>query len=262
MRIIYRASLVFLLKDIYSKLPITSAVILCNGKQNPYTRKKDGHYVFSNLYPGKYEVDISCKGYNPLKFYVDLKENETKIINSDLSYSPDNQNISNVTRFEITCIRKKQALANIPIDITLQNAASFMKLLEPIKAGSDEVKLNVEMLTSLLGQNYVYEIDKKKYDLYLWSYNQESKCYILKDVVNEEIKPGGLFYPKWQIRSDSMGRAIMPLMGQFMKDDEITFKCISENLRCKVSFNVKGRHQSGEVFYEKGNFRKIPERKK
>ena len=261
MRVIHKASLVILLKDIYSKLPITSAVILCNGKQNPYTRKKDGHYVFSNLYPGKYEVDISCKGYNPLKLYIDLKENETKIINSDLSYSPDNQNIANVTRFEITCIRKKQALVNIPIEITLQNEASFMKLLEPIKAGSDEVKLNVEMLTGLLGQNYVYEIDKKKYDLYLWSYNQESKCYILKDAVNEEIQPGGLFYPKWQIRSDSLGRAIMPLMGQFMKDDEIKFKCISENLRCKVSFNVKDKHQSGEVFYEKANFRKIPERK-
>ncbi len=262
MRVIYRASLVFLLKDIYSKLPITSAVILCNGKQNPYTRKNDGHYVFSNLYPGSYEVDINCKGYNPLRIHIDLKENETKIINSDLSYTPDNQNIANVTRFEITCIRKKQPLANTQVIVRLQNEASFMKLLEPIKAGSDELKLNIEMMTGLLGQSYIYEVDKKKYNMYLWSYNQENKCYILKDIVNEEIKPGGRFYPQWEIRSDSIGRAVMPLIGQFMKDDEIKFECISEDLRSKVSFNVKDKHQSGEVLYEKANFRKIPKRKK
>lgn len=262
MRVIYKASLVFLLKDIYSKLPITTAVILCNGKQNPYTRKNDGHYVFSNLYPGNYEIDISCKGYNPLKLQIELKENETKIINSDLSYTPNNQNIMNLTRFEITCVRKKKPLVNIPITITLKNEASFIKLLEPIKPGSDELKLNVEMLPSLLGQKYVYEVDKKKYDMYFWSYNQETKSYILKDTVNEEISLGGKFYPQWDIRSDSIGRAIMPLIGQFMKDDEINFECISEDIKSKVSFNVKDKHQSGEVFYEKANFRKIPKKRK
>ena len=47
MRVIHKASLVFLLKDVYFKYPLTDAVILCNGKQNPYTRKNDGHYVLS-----------------------------------------------------------------------------------------------------------------------------------------------------------------------------------------------------------------------
>ena len=37
MRVIHKASLVFKLKDLYSKAPVINAVILCNGKQNPYT---------------------------------------------------------------------------------------------------------------------------------------------------------------------------------------------------------------------------------
>ena len=78
MRVIHKASLVFLLKDVYFKYPLTDAVILCNGKQNPYTRKNDGHYVFSNLYPGKYDIEISCKGYTDINFSVDLKENEVE----------------------------------------------------------------------------------------------------------------------------------------------------------------------------------------
>ena len=61
MRLLHKASLVFLLKDVYSKYPVISAVILCNGKQNPYTRKNDGYYVFSNLNPGNYDIEISCK---------------------------------------------------------------------------------------------------------------------------------------------------------------------------------------------------------
>ena len=73
MRVIYRASLVFLLRDIYSKMPVTNASILCGGKQNPYTRKKSGHYVFSNLYPGKYNISITCKVYNSLNFDVEIR---------------------------------------------------------------------------------------------------------------------------------------------------------------------------------------------
>lgn len=103
MRIIHRASMVFLLKDVYSRTPVTNAVILCNGKQNPYTRKDSGHYVFSNLSPGKYDIYINCTGYNDLNLTVDLKENQTQIMDLNLSYAPNNLNISRVTRFNITC---------------------------------------------------------------------------------------------------------------------------------------------------------------
>ena len=101
MRIIHQAALVFMLKDIYSKTPVTNAVILCDGKQNPYTRKDDGYYVFSDLYPKEYDISIRCKGYAPLDFPVKLRENETLVIHKNMSYSADNENLRNVTRFFI-----------------------------------------------------------------------------------------------------------------------------------------------------------------
>ena len=101
MRVIHRASLVFLLKDLYSKSPITSAVILCDGKQNPYTRKNDGHYVFSNLYPQEYKINISCAGYVPLEFKVNLRENETQVIPITMPYTVDNVAINKMLHFNI-----------------------------------------------------------------------------------------------------------------------------------------------------------------
>ncbi len=255
MRVIYRASLVFLLKDVYSKYPITSAVILCNGKQNPYTRKASGHYVFSNLYPGKYEISIVCKGYSSLNFSVELKENETKEIIHDLSYTPDNQNIMNLTRFELTCTKNKKALSGLPIMLKLTNELEFLKMLEPIKTGSDELKTNLEMVPSLLGQKYIYEVEGKSYKLFFWSYDNEKKCYILKDLVSEQIEPEGKFFAVWELRTDEKGRAIMPLMTQFMKDDVINFECRAEDITGKVSFNVAGKQQSGEVFYADVKFK-------
>lgn len=261
MRILYKASLVFLLKDIYSKLPVTHAVILCNGKQNPYTRKKQGHYVFSNLYPGKYTIDISCKGYNSLRFVVEVRENETKQITTDLSYSPQNQNIANLTRLEIQCIHRKKPLPDLPIELKLKNELNFLKLIEPIKPNTDKIKLNVEMITPLLGQKYIYEVDNKSYTFILWSYDNEEKAYILRDNVTEEIAPEGKFYAVWDVRSDSKGVAVMPLMNQFMKSDVLEFECKSEEIKSNIKVDVKGKYDSGEVFYVTANFRKIPNRR-
>ena len=258
MRILYKASLVFLLKDIYSKLPVTHAVILCNGKQNPYTRKKEGHYVFSNLYPGNYDIEIDCKGYNSLRFSIDIRENETKEIITDLSYAPDNQNITNLTRLEINCIQKKKLLKDIPVTLKLKNELTFLKLLEPVKSGTDKLKLNVDMITHLLCQKYVYEVGKKSYPLFLWSYDQENKVYILKDNVNEEIKPEGKFYAVWDVRTDYKGKIIMPLMNQFMKSDVLDFECLSEGIKSNISVDVNGKYDSGEIIYTEANFRKLP----
>jgi len=255
MRVIYRASLVFLLKDVYSKHPVTNAVILCNGKQNPYTRKASGHYVFSNLYPGKYEISIVCKGYNSLNFSVELKENETKEIIYDLSYTPDNQNIMNLTRFELTCTRNKEVLSEMPIILKLTNELEFLKMLEPIKAESDELKTNLEMVPDLLGQKYIYEVADKSYEFFFWSYDNEKKCYILKDLVSEQIEPEGKFFAVWELRTDKKGRAIMPLMTQFMKGDKVNFDCRTEELIGKASFDVAGKQQSGEIFYADVNFK-------
>ena len=93
------------------------------------------------------------------------------------------------------------------------------------------------------------------YKLFFWSYDNEKKCYILKDLVSEQIEPEGKFFAVWELRTDEKGRAIMPLMTQFMKDDVINFECRAEDITGKVSFNVAGKQQSGEVFYADVKFK-------
>ena len=261
MRIIHKASFVFLLKDVYSKLPITTAVILCGGKQNPYTRKKDGHYVFSNLYPGTYEISITCKGYNSLNFSATLKENETKEMIFDLSYSAENQNITNLSRLDITCKRLKKPIANSDIKLKLKNELKFMKLLEKVETGGDKFKLNIDMNANLLGQKYIYEVNKKRYELFFWSFEQESGSYVLKDYAPEQIEPGGKFYAVWDLKTDNKGRLIMPLVTQFMKDNILNFELISGDAKAKLEVDVSGKHDTGDIFYLDANFRKISEQK-
>lgn len=258
MRLLHKASLVFLLKDVYSKYPVISAVILCNGKQNPYTRKNDGYYVFSNLNPGNYDIEISCKGYTDIKFLTELKENETKIMNFDMSYTSDNVNLSHVKRFDMTLKNKEQSFNDTEVTLELKNAASFLKLIEPAEAGAQEVKLNMEeMIVGIIGQKYIYKFEDKETEIYLLGYDEEKKCYTLQDPLQEKLDPSGSFYPAWNVRTDSLGKIIMPFIGQFMKDDEITIKCKAQDFEGEAVFNIKEMSQSGKVFYADVEMNKI-----
>ena len=145
MRVIHRASLVFLLKDIYSKAPITTAEILCDGKQNPYTRKKDGYYVFSNLYPQEYLISISCVGYVPMEFKVNLRENETQVIPITMPYSVDNEAMRKITHFSIDIIhRKKQFFSRTITRIKSGQSKIIFRILFQIYIFIQRRKKNVE----------------------------------------------------------------------------------------------------------------------
>ncbi len=258
MRLLHKASLVFLLKDVYSKYPVISAVILCNGKQNPYTRKNDGYYVFSNLNPGNYDIEISCKGYTDIKLSTELKENETKIMNFDMSYTSDNVNLSHVKRFDMTLKSKDQSFNDTEVTLELKNAASFLKLIEPAEAGSQEVKLNMEeMIVGIIGQKYIYRFEDKETEIYLLGYDEEKKCYTLQDPLQEKLEPNGSFYPVWNVRTDSLGKIIMPFIAQFMKDDKITIKCKAQDFEGEAVFDFKEMSQSGKAFYADVEMNKI-----
>ena len=63
MRVIHNASLIIMAIDIFKKQPIHDAVILCNGRQNPYIKKDDGYYIFCDLQPDLYNIEIFSPGY-------------------------------------------------------------------------------------------------------------------------------------------------------------------------------------------------------
>ncbi len=267
MRVIHKASLVFLLKDIYYKAPIVTASILCNGKQNPYTRKRDGYYVFSDLYPMDYDISISCKGYTDINFSVKLKENETKVMTFDMPYTADNSNLTRLTRFELTLYNGKKKILNHDVSFKLKNNISFIKLIEPISAGNEEMKLNLEEFTSgIIGQKYIYKIGKKKQEIEISGYDSDKKCYTLKEPLSEDLREGGRFYPIWNLKTDGAGRLIMPLISQFMKDDILEFQLEvkdfeGKNLKGNVSVEVGNEQQSGKVFYSDAKLRKVVEKK-
>ena len=264
MRVIHKAALVFMLRDIYSKMPITNAVILCNGKQNPYTRKKEGYYVFSNLYPMEYEISISAKGYTDLNFNVTLRENETQVFHYDMPYSVDNESLTHLKRFEILVSHKKERLNNKEIKLVLKNEAKFMKVIEPAEAGTDELKLNLDMTPSLIGQNYIYEHKKQENEFSIWGYDNEKKVYTLKNPLENEIQPGGKIYPFWNLKTDSLGRITMPAITQFMTENEVKFQVIvpEEELSAKVSLNLAEASGADKVFYLNARLRKKAEKEK
>lgn len=267
MRVIHKASLVLLLKDVYKKTPVNTAVILCNGKQNPYVRKKSGHYVFSDLFPGNYEISITCKGYNSLNFFVELQENETKIMNFDLSYTPDNASISNSTRFEITFYHLKKRVANKEVSFILKKDASFLKLIENAAQGSEEIKLNMdEMTEGIIGQKYIYEVKKQKHEIRIEGFNSENKTYTLEKSLEEELVSGGKFYPKWDIRTDTAGRCVVPFISQFMESNPVEFMCEIKDgediLKSKVAIDLAGENRVEKVFYADVRLRKSSSNKK
>ncbi len=252
-----------LLRDIYSKSPITNAEILCDGKQNPYTRKKDGHYVFSNLYPQEYTINISCSGYVPLEFKVNLRENETQVIPITMPYSVDNEAMRKITHFSIDILHRKKPVSFENASLTLANELDFMKLIEPTATGTDTLKLNIEeLIPGLMGQTYIYKTEEAETEFTIESFDQEKKCYILRDYVENELSTGGKFYAVWHVKTDRSGKITMPYMSQFMKGETVDFECLADELNGKVSIEIAGKEQSGETLYAKINLRKTPKNKK
>ncbi len=259
MRVIHRASLVFLLRDMYTKSLLTHAVILCNGKQNPYTRTSFGHYVFSNLSAGEYTVTIRCPGYTTLEFTVDVQENQTKSLAFNMPYSENNSAINSVTRFQITLLQDNKPFANQDVKLKCNTKSSFLELVEPAPVASLHLKLNTEeLVNSILGQKYVYQVGDYEHEIFISGYDSEKKSYILEEPLKYPLEPGGGFYPMWDIRTDFQGKIIMPLISQFMQAPNIGFSCRCGDLLAKVDFDLSKENIYGKLFVSKAKFENSP----
>ncbi len=84
----------------------------------------------------------------------------------------------------------------------------------------------------------------------------------MKDNLENALEPGGKFYAVWDLKTDSSGRLVMPLMTSFMKDDILEFEIIWDNTKSNIKVDVQGKHDTGEVFYIDAKFRKMREKTK
>lgn len=161
MRIMYSASFVIMLVDVLTKQPVTDAVILCNGKQNPYVTKDDGYYVFCNLYPGNYNIYIAATGYVNKEFSTNIGFGESKKFILELSFKSKNPALFNVPRIEFLIKNGDLPLKNTEVKITLKTEVKTMKLIQQINPGDQEILLNIPENAAFSLQRYIYSVPRK-----------------------------------------------------------------------------------------------------
>lgn len=161
MRIMYSASFVIMLVDVLTKQPVTDAVILCNGKQNPYVTKDDGYYVFCNLYPGSYNIYIAASGYVNKEFSTNIGFGESKKFILELSFKSKNPALFNVPRMEFLIKKDDLPLKNTEVKITLKTEVKTMKLIQQINPGDQEILLNIPENAAFSLQRYIYSVPRK-----------------------------------------------------------------------------------------------------
>lgn len=249
MRVLYKASLVFLLTDMYSRIPVKYASILCNGKQNPYTKKESGHYVFSNLYPGKYRIDIICKGFADVRMDLDVRANETRTIIMNLPYASDNDLVSKLSRLEMSVSVDGVLLKNKDVRIKLKNDLNFLKVIEPIKANTDTVSLNIEKNSGLTLQKYAYNVNGTENEFYIYSYDPGSSQYLTEDLIPYDLVPGGMLYPIWDLRTDDKGKVILPILKQFMKGNQLQLEVFANGKYEMLTTRVPDESKGEKVVY-------------
>ena len=155
MRLLYSASFIIMLIDMLTKKPIKDAVILCNGKQNPYVSKDDGYYVFCNLSPGSYSIFISASGYINKEFDTSLEFGESKKFIFFLSFQSNNSRLLNVPRIEFLIKKDNQILKNKEVKF-ISKTSQMIKMIQKIKKGEQEVILNVPENNFFIFQNFIY----------------------------------------------------------------------------------------------------------
>ena len=161
MRVIYSASFVIMLVDILTKQPITDAVILCNGKQNPYVTKDEGYYVFCNLYPGNYDIYIAATGYVNKEFSTKIEFGESKKFILELSFESRNPKLLNVPRIEFYITKDKLNLKQTEVLINLKTEIKSMKLIQQINPGDQGILLNIPENNIFTLQRYIYSVPRK-----------------------------------------------------------------------------------------------------
>ena len=80
-------------------------------------------------------------------------------------------------------------------------------------------------------------------------YDNDKKTYILKEPASEKIEADGEFRIYWKLKTDKLGRAMLPHLKQFMKEENLSFKISAKDQDSDASVTVKDTDEKGRVFY-------------
>ena len=148
-----------MLVDVFRKQPIHDAVILCNGRQNPYIKKDDGYYIFCDVPPGSYKIDIFSPGYVRKSFFSTIEFGECKRFIFEMSFKSKSYIISETSRIEFSLTKNNEKLRETNFRIILKNPIVFFKLIRNARQNDNEILLNVQNNNYFLMQNYIYEFN-------------------------------------------------------------------------------------------------------
>lgn len=239
MKVINKASIVFSLIDNYNKAPLTNCIIKCNGKNGSYLKKRDGYYIFLNLEDGHYDFEFSCEGFMPEHYSVDLKDDK-ELVKAVISfnYKIDNIFVFNMNKVVFNLKDNDKPLINADVKVQLDTKVTFLRVIEPIKKGSNLIKINSDFNTRLMFQEYYYS-KKPDFKVVFSSYDRDNLAYENQINADKDIAPDGLLYPIWHFKTDSRGSFVLPINPVFILKDEVdlTLNINNKDIKIKTKTN-------------------------
>lgn len=233
MRVINKASIIFFLIDNFNKSPLNKGIIKCNGKHVPYLKKNDGYYVFLNLEENHYEFDFSCAGFMPEHYSIDLDGKEPMRVVIPFNYKLDNMLIYNMNKIVFNLKDNGIPLKNADVRIKLDTKVPFLKVIEPIKKGSNQIKINSDFNSKLMFQEYYYS-KSPDFKVMFSSYDRKNLAYENEISADKEIAKDGLLYPVWNFKTDNRGSFVLPKNPIFMLKGESDFTLTVNNKEIKA----------------------------
>lgn len=235
MRLLNKASVIFTLIDNYDKSSVNDSIIYCDKQVIPYVKKSNGMNVFLNLFPGEHNFVIRSKGFLPKIYNITTDKDSVQEIVVPLNYSRDNSKLSRNNKIVFRARYEGKMLRNDEVTIRLETKVPFMKVIEDVKQGSKQIKLNGDYNPVMLFQECA--VTDKNLPLIITGYNRDTNSYTIRDE-SPAIPSGSLLKPVWHIRADRFGETILPVNRFFMPKNNLEFTLIYKGKEVQAKADI------------------------
>lgn len=236
MRQIHSASTVIWLLNGFDKTPILNANIKCNGKSWPYVKKPDGHYVFLNMYDGIYRFDVECWGFGRKSYDVEIQGGKGVEIEDQLFYNKNFKGLYSLKKITLLLKSKGVALKDKDVKVAIDDKISCLKIIEFKGEEDKKIKINGTNNKLFVMQQY---LDDENDLLKIVDYDLRSKEYTIEMEKDKNLNIDFYLRPIWNLKTDSMGEIIIPIIGLFMPNDEVNFLIMIDEKSYSVKAEVK-----------------------
>ena len=222
MRTLSCVSAAFLLLDGRDKTPVLGASILVDGRRHRVMSKGDGHYVLTNLPPVPHVYEISAPHYQPV--LRQLGPNEALPDTLPLQYAPDSTRLKGIPHYRLRFVCGGKPLSGQEIAAVLETPAGSLRVVEKANRGERHVTLGAGYAVSMLYQPFMTQDG----ELMLTGFDRASGQYELRRPLEKGLAAGTLLRPLWRLETGPDGVAILPLIGQLMRQDELQLRFTCE----------------------------------